>query len=134
MNLIKLLKRGEYRNYRSSHGKRSLRKGVLRSFAKFTGKHLTQRTFLRRYSSTEVFSYEFWKISKNTFFTEQLWATASETTMKFSRLKSISSIEDDYSFTLVIYLFQVFFTIKKGNYHPLLGKRSLKLDLKKSEL
>ena len=28
-----------------------------------------------------------------------------ETTTKFSRLKSISSIEDNYSFTLVIYLF-----------------------------
>ena len=28
-----------------------------------------------------------------------------ETTIKFSRLKSISSIEDNYSFTLVIYLF-----------------------------
>ena len=134
MNLIRLLKHGEHRNYRSSHWKRSLRKGVLRSSAKFTGKHLTQRTFLKSYSSAEVFSYEFWKISKNSFFTEQLWTTPSETTMKFSRLKSISSIEDDYSFTLVIYLFQVFFTIRKGNYHRLLGKRSLKLDLKKSEL
>ena len=28
-----------------------------------------------------------------------------ETTMKYSRLKSISSIEDNYSFTLIIYLF-----------------------------
>ena len=28
-----------------------------------------------------------------------------ETTTKFFRLKSISSIEDNYSFTLVIYLF-----------------------------
>ena len=25
-----------------------------------------------------MFSREFWEISKNTFFTEQLWATASE--------------------------------------------------------
>ena len=25
-----------------------------------------------------VFSYEFWEISKNTFFTEHLWETASE--------------------------------------------------------
>ena len=28
-----------------------------------------------------------------------------ETTMKYSRLKSISSIEDNYSFTLIIHLF-----------------------------
>ena len=29
-------------NYRSSHRRYSVRKGVLRSFAKFTGKHLCQ--------------------------------------------------------------------------------------------
>ena len=33
---------------RSSHGKCSLEKGVLKSFAKFTGKHLCQSLFLIR--------------------------------------------------------------------------------------
>ena len=32
----------------------------------------------------QVFSYEFCKISKNTFFTEHLWATASKATIKSS--------------------------------------------------
>ena len=46
-----------------------------------------------------------------------------ETATKFSKLKSISSIEDNYSFTLVIY-----------NYHPLLWRKCLlKLGLKKPE-
>ena len=44
-----------------------------------------------------------------------------ETTTKFSRLKSISSIEDNYSSTLVIYLLPSVLTIiTKENYHPLL--------------
>ena len=52
---------------RSSHRRYSLRKGVLRNFVKFTGKHLCQ-SFC-----------EFWSIStKKTFFTELLLATASE--------------------------------------------------------
>ena len=49
---------------RSSHQRYSVRKGVLRNFAKFTGEHLCQ-------------SLKFCEISKNTFFTEHLWASAS---------------------------------------------------------
>ena len=44
----------------------SVRKGVLRNFAKFTRKHLHQ-----------LFSCEFYEIFKYSFFTEQLWTTAS---------------------------------------------------------
>ena len=54
-----------------------------------------------------------------------------ETTTKFSRLKSNSSIEDNYSFTIVI--FKWLFTTAKENDHPSLWRKcSLKLDLKKS--
>ena len=53
-------------------------KGVFRSFAKFTGKHLCQSLFLINFQAstcnftknktlTQVFSCEFCKISKNTF-------------------------------------------------------------------
>ena len=49
---------------RSSHRRYSVRKGVLRNFEKFIGKHL-------------VFSCEFCEISKNTFYTEHLWVTGS---------------------------------------------------------
>ena len=65
-----------------------MKKVVLRNFTKFTGKHLCQSLFfnkvpglglqlyLKRDSGTGV-SCEFCEISKNTFFTEHLWATAS---------------------------------------------------------
>ena len=47
------------------------KKGALRNFAKFTGKHLRQRLFfnkVKKESLAQVFSCEFCKISKNNFF------------------------------------------------------------------
>ena len=86
----------------SSHRRCSLRKDALRNFAKFTGKHLCQSLFLNKGAGrglhwvsfliklqaescnfieketlAQVFSCEFCEISKNTFFTEYLWATSS---------------------------------------------------------
>ena len=46
------------------------KKVVLKNFAKFIRKHLFQ---------SQVFSFEFCEIFKNTFFTEHLWTTASGT-------------------------------------------------------
>ena len=69
---------------RSSHQRCSIRKGVLRNFAKFTGRHLCQSlrpetcNFIKMETLTQVFSCEFCEISKNTFFTEHVWATASK--------------------------------------------------------
>ena len=66
---------------RSSHQRCPVIKVVLRNFAKLTGKHLCQGLFFNKFaslSSAQVFSYEFREISKSTFFTEHLWATASE--------------------------------------------------------
>ena len=61
------------------------KKGVLRNFAKFTGKNLCQNLFFnkncnftKKETLPRVFSCEFYKISKNTFFTEHLRTTASE--------------------------------------------------------
>ena len=34
--------------------------------------------FIKKENLALVFSRKFWEISKNTFFTEHLWATASE--------------------------------------------------------
>ena len=87
---------------RSSHQRCSVRKGVLRYFTKFTEKHLCQslffnkvaglRTttlfkkrlwhrpqacnFIKKETQAQVFSCEFCKISKNTFFAEHHWGTA----------------------------------------------------------
>ena len=35
-------------------------------------------SFIKKKTQAQMFSCEFWEISKNTFFTEHLWATASE--------------------------------------------------------
>ena len=66
-------------------------KGVLTNFTKFTGKHLCQslffnssmfliklHVFIKKETLAQVFSCEFYEICKNTFFTEHLWTTASE--------------------------------------------------------
>ena len=53
--------------FRSSHQRCSIKKGVLKNFAKFTGIHLCQ----------SVLSCEFWEIFKNTFLTEHIQETAS---------------------------------------------------------
>ena len=53
-------------HFRSSHRKCSIKKGILKNFAKFTGKHLCQSLF-----------FIFWRNFKNTFFTKHLRGTAS---------------------------------------------------------
>ena len=77
---------------RSSHRSCSVEKGVLRNFAKFTGKHLCHLFFnkialKKRLWHTHVFSCEFCKLSKNTFFVEHLWATASVFILWINSLK-----------------------------------------------
>ena len=71
---------------KSSHWRCSVEKGVLRNFAKFTGKHLCQGPFFSRSEAgnfikkeivAQVFSCKFCEISKNTFSTEYLGTTAS---------------------------------------------------------
>ena len=74
---------------RSSHQRYSIRKGALRNYTNFTGKHLCQSIFLYKVAGQrpaflskkriwQMFSYEFYEISENTCFTEHLWTTASE--------------------------------------------------------
>ena len=64
-----------------------MKKGVLRNFAKFNGKHLCQclyfnnvagLNFIKKEALAQVFSCEFCEIFNNIFFTEYLWTTASE--------------------------------------------------------
>ena len=67
--------------WRGNHSGVFCKKGVLKNFAKFTGKHLRQRlffnkvaggtcNFIKRETLSQVFSCKFCKIFKNTFFTE----------------------------------------------------------------
>ena len=79
--LARALLRYNIAPFRSGHWRCSVKKRVLKNFAKFTGKHLCQSLFSNNVSSQSlalVFSCEFCEISKNTFFTEHLQTTASE--------------------------------------------------------
>ena len=74
--LIKMLQ--FFQNNRSSHRKYSIKKGLLKNFVKFTGKHFCQSLFfdkgkgLRPANKTEnlvqLFSCEFCEIFRNIFF------------------------------------------------------------------
>ena len=74
---------------RSSHQRFSVKKDVLRNFSKFTEKHLCQSlffnkvaglrleasNFIKKETLAQVFSREFYEISKSIFLTEHFWAT-----------------------------------------------------------
>ena len=61
-------------DYRSSRPELFCKKGALKNFAKFTGKHLCKSLFFNKEKMTlvQVFSSEFWEISKIPFFIEHL--------------------------------------------------------------
>ena len=86
INFYKWFKRSFSENIRSSHWRCSVRKGVLRNSAKFTGKHLCQSLLFKKEILVQVFSCKFCEISQITFFTEHLRTTASEICFFWSHL------------------------------------------------
>ena len=72
------------------------RRCSVRNFAKFTGKHLCQSLFFNKVAGlrpqacnfiktlVQVFSYEFWQISKNTIFTEHMVTASDRSVKRFS--------------------------------------------------
>ena len=94
-----------FQYYKSSHRRYSVRKGVLRNFAKLTGNSYARFSFLiklqawpanliRKQTLAKLFSSEFCEIFKNTFFIEHLWTTASDIKIsdkvKYTRRISLS--------------------------------------------
>ena len=71
--------------HRSSHQKYSLKKGVLRNLAARVSFLINLETeacnFIKKETLAQVFFCEFCEVSKNTLFTEHLWATASVKTI-----------------------------------------------------
>ena len=60
---------------RSSHQRCSVRKDVIRNFAKFTGKH---RCFTRKHSKAQVFSGQFAKFLRTPFLQNTSWWLLAE--------------------------------------------------------
>ena len=83
------------RQFRSILWKCSMKKGVSKNFAKFTGKYLCRSVsfnefaggacnFIKKENPTQVFSCEFCKVFKNSYFVEYLQTAASDS---FSTIK-----------------------------------------------
>ena len=70
-----------------------MKKGVLRYFTKFLGKHLSKACLMPKACNfktpetlAQVFSCKFGETSKNMFFTKQLWGNASNPGGNFSKV------------------------------------------------
>ena len=76
----------------SSHQRCSMEKRILDNCARVS---FFNSLFIKKETLAQVFSYEVCKISKNTFFTKHIWATASAHVMNlplFLILKSVNMI------------------------------------------
>ena len=66
-----------------------MKKGFLKNFPKFTGKHLRQSLFFNKVVGltplAQVFPCEFCEISKNIFFTEHLSTSAKRYLLTFNK-------------------------------------------------
>ena len=82
---------------RSSHQRCFVIKGVLRNFPKSTAKHLCQSLFIKKETLAHVFSCEFCEISKNTFYKEHLWATASVQNVYYIKINLCSRYVNEMS-------------------------------------
>ena len=97
--------------FRGSHRRCSVRKGVLRDFAKVTGKHLCQSLFFNKVAGLaqvleQVISCDFWEISKNTFFTEHIRVSASGWWLygKIKLIKCLLLIIKCYNLSIILIL------------------------------
>ena len=100
-------------NVRSSHRRCSVRKGVLRNFAKFTGKHLCQSLFLIKLQAQAS------TLLQNTFFTEHLWAL-----LQIAHLKRLVSTKRSYIHERSIWKLPVCLSM----FDPLMGTSRSKIN------
>ena len=84
---------------RSSRPEVFCKKGTLRNFTKFTGKHLCQRLFSNKVAGLAKFC----EMSKNTFFTEHIRTTASYTLL-FSQKRSTIDVRHNPKYVSNIFL------------------------------
>ena len=78
--------------FRSSHRRYFIEKSVLKNFATFTGKHLcwslSFNKGLKKETPTQLFSCEYCKMIKSTYFEEHLQTDASVLPSKYNRAES----------------------------------------------
>ena len=110
-------------NYRvtASHQRCSIKKGVLKNLAKFTGKHLRQSLFLnkkrpatllKKETLAQVFSCEFCKIFENNFLQNASGRTASAVSncLCFDRTKLFSVLKNSAAKSFQLYIWTQLWT------------------------
>ena len=102
---------------RSSQQRCSVKKGVLRNFTKFTGKHLCQCLFFNKVAGLRpasllkkrfwhrCFPVNFLKFLRTPFFAEHLWRTTSARMTLMNELRDIDSSLVSSSFRLFFFSF-----------------------------
>ena len=85
---------------RSSHRRCSVRKG--NSQENICARVSFLKNFMKKETLAQVFSCEFCEISKNTFFTEHLWAAASEKCSMKNLFRKISQTSEENIFIEVV--------------------------------
>ena len=105
--------------YRSSHRRYSVRKGVLRNFAKVTGKYLCQSLYFNKVRPATLLKQRLWrrcfpmnfaKFLRTPFFAKHFWATASKYKEIFYAFDLKNKIFDGIKF-------QVFTINRTENYY-----------------
>ena len=71
--------------------KSSVKKGVLKNFAKLTGKHLCPSFFIKKETLVQVFSYEFCEILRTLIFIEHLCWLLLEVSRTIQKVSLIHS-------------------------------------------
>ena len=89
-----------------SHWRCSMKKGALKHFAKFIGKHQCQSLFFNKKETlVQVFSFEFCGIFKNTYFTEHLRITAAVRFWTSTSFKIMTCIVEGMDNILMFFFF-----------------------------
>ena len=115
--------------FRSSNWRCSVKKGVLKNFATFTGKHLCWRIFLIKLlqlyykeTPTQVLPCEYCKIFKNTYFEKHLRMPASNNSFKYIYMVWKTSILLRFCLSPFKSMFRFYSSWKQKNSFPLSEK------------
>ena len=73
------------------------KKGVLKNFTIFTGKHLCQSLFFKKETLAHVFSCEFCEIFKNSFLYRTPLVTASKRTYFHASVQYLQGLIEDHA-------------------------------------
>ena len=99
--------------FRNGHRRCSVKKSLLRNFAKFTGKHLRQSLFFKKENLAQVFSCEFYEIFTNIFY-EQFYKILRTPFLQNTSGRLLLNLVVNLPLRKVIYIWYYFKNILKA--------------------